>query len=350
MTLVRRLAQAMPFWLLQRTRNAFFSTRARILSRRSNVPPLPKVITIDPGNLCNLRCPLCPTGMGKLGVRGSFMQLETFQRIIDKAPHLTGIALFNWGEPLLNPDISEMLSYAKRRGIYTVVHSNLSVSKPAEFFAKLVASGLDELTLSIDGATQSGLQQYRVGASMERVLRNLEALLRAKRLHRSRIPRIVWKFIVHRGNECEVEAAERMARRFGLEFLAVTIGLGDDLPRVAFDDSLTERRLTWLPADRSRMGGRYRGKRTSGTAGPCDQLFSTLIVNPDASVSPCCYATGDTSSYGNLIESSFAEVWWGDAYRYSRSLFTGTRYDGPAMETICTDCKNFTKCNVRRVG
>ena len=36
-------------------------------------------VTIEPTNICNLRCPVCETGEGTLGRRGGHMELDAFR-------------------------------------------------------------------------------------------------------------------------------------------------------------------------------------------------------------------------------------------------------------------------------
>ena len=78
----------------------------------------PNKLTIDIGNVCNLRCPLCPTGRADKSASKGFMKFEEFKRIIDElGDYLTNLELYNWGEPLLNRDLIKMIHYAKARNI-----------------------------------------------------------------------------------------------------------------------------------------------------------------------------------------------------------------------------------------
>lgn len=54
--------------------------------RRARVSGYPYHYVIDPINVCNLRCPLCPTGRGTLKRPGGRMALADFKRIVVIAP------------------------------------------------------------------------------------------------------------------------------------------------------------------------------------------------------------------------------------------------------------------------
>ena len=44
---------------------------------------MPKLITIEPTNHCNLKCPLCPTGMGDTSVAYGLLKLDEYKKVVD---------------------------------------------------------------------------------------------------------------------------------------------------------------------------------------------------------------------------------------------------------------------------
>jgi hypothetical protein len=95
--------------------------------RRDRLVSMPYRYTIDPTNTCNLRCPLCPTGLGILGRERGRMKVADFQRVVDEiAPFCYLLELYNWGEPFLHPGIFDMISYAHQRKILVRLSSNLN--------------------------------------------------------------------------------------------------------------------------------------------------------------------------------------------------------------------------------
>ena len=102
-------------------------------------------LVIDPSNICNLHCPLCPTGQGRSDRSKGKMSFVNFRRIIDElGAYLYRVDLHNWGEPLLNDEIYRMISYARAHNIEVRVSSNLNVIDWVKA-EKLVKSGLDVL-------------------------------------------------------------------------------------------------------------------------------------------------------------------------------------------------------------
>src|SRR5262245_35074833 len=222
-------------------------------------PRTPRTITIDPLARCNLSCPLCPTGRGHRTSAGrGILSLALYCKILDQLPKLRTLLLFNWGEPLMHPQIDELIAIAARRGIAVHAHSNLSLKKDDEFFERLIDSGLHSLWASLDGASEETYTRYRVGGDFALALANLERLARIKQRLGSKTPQIVWKFIVHRHNAHEVETARQMARELGVEFTTAPIDLGDDLVDYAIGESLEERRREWLPDEPAARAPAYR--------------------------------------------------------------------------------------------
>jgi hypothetical protein len=132
-------------------------------TKKSRILGYPTHMTVDVTNICNLRCPLCPTGVGAPGREKGSMSFSLFKKIIDETgKYLISIDLFNWGEPLLNKETYKMIAYANKKHIVTSVSTNFNFlsEKLAE---QLILSGLDILILSIDGASQESYEQYRVG-------------------------------------------------------------------------------------------------------------------------------------------------------------------------------------------
>ena len=115
---------------------------------------LPDRIGIEASKYCNLKCIKCPTGLGMdTGIKG-FLDINNFRKMLDEIPDFSGtITLTSWGEAFLNPNIFDIIKEAKKRGIRVTTSSNLCHSDP-EFARKVVESGIDKITIGIDGACE----------------------------------------------------------------------------------------------------------------------------------------------------------------------------------------------------
>src|SRR5262249_7135182 len=67
----------------------------------------PVRLTVEPTNVCNLRCPYCHTGAGRFGRRPAMLDIERYRKVLEEiGDYLFEIEVFNWGEALLHPQIT----------------------------------------------------------------------------------------------------------------------------------------------------------------------------------------------------------------------------------------------------
>ena len=127
----------------------------------------PFFLYLDPTSFCNLECPFCPTGVRKSDRPSASMSLSVFKHIIDEIGFdLFHVSFYNWGEPLLNKDFVDMITYLQKYHITSDVSTNLSFPLSKEKAKELINSGLNRITISVDGATQQTYAKYRVGGDL----------------------------------------------------------------------------------------------------------------------------------------------------------------------------------------
>ena len=112
----------------------------------------PHFALIDPSSVCNLRCPLCPTGRGDKSRPKCFLKFDDFKRIIDElGDYLISVLFTNWGEPFLNKDFLKMVKYGKeiKKIPFLSVDTNLNFPISDEKNEELINSGLDLMCIAI---------------------------------------------------------------------------------------------------------------------------------------------------------------------------------------------------------
>lgn len=325
------------FWLSQflehstprKVANAALAKTQKYL-KRDRVVGLPYRYTIDPLNVCNLRCPLCPTGLGTLGRKSGKMSLEKFQQIIDQIePYAYLAELYNWGEPYLHPQIFDMISYASRRRISVRMSSNMNHFS-AEMARKTVESGLDALTVSVDGATQETYEKYRRKGNLDTVLGNIRLLVDEKRRQGSRKPFIVFRMLINKYNEHQIEEMRKIAEDLGVD--AFNTG-------TTFVDTTNPAQVQeWLPTVEELSTYDYSAEKLENVW-HCSDLWESVTINWDGGLAPCCWLHDSKNDMDNVFDRPLKEIWNGDAYISSRRVFAfGGPKDGP-VKTICTVCK-----------
>jgi MoaA/NifB/PqqE/SkfB family radical SAM enzyme len=265
------------------------------------------------------------------------MPLALLRRAVDElGPWLYEVWLYNWGEPLLNPELFKMIAYCSERNIRTVVSSNLNLFKPA-MAPGLVDSGLDTLIASIDGATQETYERYRRKGDFAKALAGLRAVAVERARQGLKRPRLVWQFIVFGHNEHEMMKAAGMAESAGadeIRFISSFAKMG------GLTESSTAQKLKelagYLPGDsRFQLYAPEAGQRPARPA-RCTYLWAQMSLRADGGAAPCCgsYLRGD--DFGSVTEGGLLGVWNNAKYRRARRAVRSSGWQQSG--TICDDC------------
>ena len=314
--------------------------RAKLLKflKITKLPYLPFILGIEPGNICNLRCPLCPTGQQDQGLQKGFMKFDLFKHIFDQlSPALTTVNLYNWGEPLLNNELSRMIEYAKskNKSIRVITSTNLNISDKSKL-TDLLKSGVDEIIISCDGISQETYAKYRVGGDLNLVLENMRYLASEKKRLKSKGP-IVWNFIVFKHNEHEVGEAEKLAFAIGVDFRVglMRTSMKDEIFKPHAESIAKD--LAWIP-DNPRYSTYDKEKlKTKKQISTCRKPWQEISINWDGKVFPCCAVYGQGCNFGDASQQPINEIWNNNYFISARKEIINQKY---SKATICGICKS----------
>ncbi len=309
----------------------WLALKVQLGMRSDRLIGMPAMYFIDPVNVCNLRCPLCPTGLGIQARPAGRMALTDFKRVIDEVtPYAYRVDLYNWGEPLLHPEIFEMVEYASRRRISVSLSSNLN-RLDAHMARRLVESGLAQLVVSIDGATQESYSAYRRGGQLDRVLSNLRLLLSTRRSLHSRRPFIIWRMLIGKHNEGEIASVRSMAHQMGVDAFATG---------ALFVDTQNQEQIEkWLPSDPRHTPYDVRQGHLENNWS-CHDLWESMVINWDGGVAPCCWLHDPQFDFGNVTQHTVRELWNQPHYVSARRVIgRGRKGAGDDVTTICHRCR-----------
>lgn len=130
---------------------------------------------LEPTFRCNLECPMCPRFSSEDPHLD--MSMETYQRIHAAMDCAHTVDFTGWGEPTLHPEIYRMISMAKDKGCITTMTSNGTTLRERNA-RRLIEAGLDRLAVSVDGMRPETYEPLRIGATFEKLTRNLGRLTR----------------------------------------------------------------------------------------------------------------------------------------------------------------------------
>jgi len=122
-------------------------------------PPL-RLIAWEVTRSCNLACKHCRAEAHTNPYPGEF-STEEAKALIDTFPE-TGspIIIFTGGEPLMRPDIFELVAHARERGLRSVMAPNGTLISP-EIARKIHEVGIARCSISIDGPESASHDVFR---------------------------------------------------------------------------------------------------------------------------------------------------------------------------------------------
>jgi MoaA/NifB/PqqE/SkfB family radical SAM enzyme len=194
--------------------------------RDLNVPALPNRLYIECTAACNISCfqACCAPETGITRTRqAGMLDWGVFTRVVDEAgPSLVRIDFFNYGEAFLHKRAVEMCDYIKSRfpHIYLYTSTN-GLALTEEKARRLVHSGIDEVTFSIDGASQDTYARYRQRGKFDVAIANLRAMIDEKTRSARDVPQLNWRYILFTWNDSddEMQRARELAGEMGVDRL-----------------------------------------------------------------------------------------------------------------------------------
>ena len=253
-------------------------------------------LNVETTNHCNLRCTICPVNRGMVRAK-RFLDPAVFMRLIDRSPTVRFVLPFQWGEPLLHPEIDRMIRHARDRGIRSMLTTNGTLLDDA-MARRLFASGLDRLTISVDGddSTHEAIRGVPLSGVRERV-----------------------------------QALRSLRDRLGAALRIDVSMVLDDATKPALDHYRAE----WSAlADRVQVIPRLKARpRTQACREP---WRGSLVVLVDGTVTACCADSEGTLALGNGHATAPGELLNAAAFRALRRA-----HRCGELPAVCAGCGEF---------
>lgn len=253
-------------------------------------------ISLEPTNVCNLRCSVCPYDKEMTREKG-YMKMDLVRKILRENPWVESYSIPLLGEPFLYKKLPEMVSLIKEAGKKVHIYTNGTVMKN-DVFAQIFTAGLDNLIFSMDGVDQAytSVRGYPYQHLEANVLKTIELrnLLNAP-------TRVKLNAVISEKTQGNVE---NIVKRWGM--------IVDSIEFTAFQYTVPNN------------GGQDR----------CKELWrGSLIVLWDGRVIPCCYDVNASMCIGNAFEESLAQMWNGVKMRELRRKMLSEPRRG-----LCAQC------------
>lgn len=280
------------------------------------IPALPVNAQIEITNLCNLDCKMCPRE--KLDVAHEHIPFERMKAIVGKLDGVRVLTLTGWGEPFLHPEIFEMIRYAKQKGFWLQITTN-GVFKNDSLVSKIVESGLDALSFSIDSPSNGLAWGHSTNAGVERMRQIIQS-------RKGKTPQITLQATVHKGGEEQVMEVIRLCKKVGGD--RVNLGRLDTrfAPEMERPNPREERKIFKnanhlgrkldvrvdciqyaISAGMERAVYRLIKKALHRMGRYCLKTYNYVYINNAGDVTPCCLLPN--LSMGNILEVDLAVIW-----------------------------------------
>jgi len=316
------------------------------------VPPLPVEVYIEPTNRCNELCVTCPRTL-LTREPDADLDLSSFTAILDQFPRVERVVLHGLGEPLLARELPLMIAECNRRGARALFNTNaLALSRRVG--EQLIASGLDELRVSMDAADAKTYRAVRGVDGYERALRRTAAFTELVRTHATGRPKVSLYFMAMRENLGQLPGVIQRAGEIGVSTVVLQRlvyfgeGLAVEEQSVMNEDLTSHLEECQAAATRANVelqgtGGfspadSLRGVDSRRPWSGCTRPWRSTYVTANGNVLPCCFAPFTARDYdgailGNLSQAPLAQVWNGPKYEEFRRAHQS---DDPPE--ICRGC------------
>lgn len=287
-----------PAWLAQEILDPQLN---RSLHRYSARESDTYIFVIDIVGTCNLRCPTCPVGNSPERPKG-FMHIEMFERIVEKIRRESPVAnpqinLYNWGEPLLHPQLPTMIGILRGAGMRSYLSSNLNIKRGLE---AVIAAAPDELKISLSGFSQQTYSRAHARGNLELVQANMR-LVRDFADDYGVATKFWVGHHIYRSNQQDMELVRRLCEelRFAYHPIAAfymplerLLDVIDGKPNPR-DGGILDDLLHKPGRDRQLAIARQRSGRFD-----CELRFNQTVINHDGTVALCCTVYDEPNMLG----------------------------------------------------
>lgn len=191
----------------------------------------PSKLFVEVTSRCNMSCAMCVKQTSGGADPEGDLSMPLFRALAPAFPGLDAFILNGVGEPLLHPQLEEMIRAARERMPtegWVGFQSNGLLLTDARAVS-LASAGLDRICFSIDGVSPETFRKVRKGGEIEGVERALAAMAAAKKRCGRPDLQVGVEFVVMRGNLRELPDALRWSAARGATFAIVTHVLPYDL-------------------------------------------------------------------------------------------------------------------------
>jgi radical SAM protein with 4Fe4S-binding SPASM domain len=244
---------------------------------RKKVPEFPLNIDIEVSSRCQIQCDHCFRQYMDIG-EDDLMPLEMYKTIIKECGRygLFTLKFSMRGEPLMHPDIVEMVTYAKQQGVKEVWLNTNGGLLTDKLTRDLITAGTDWITMSFDGLGE-------IYESIRKPLKYIESLNKLKMLRKIRDE-------LHANTLLNVQTIWSAIKHNPNEYISLMKSIVD---RVAYNPDMNFEEIILVPDDNF----------------ICPRLWQRISITSQGNYLKCPSDFKMEEIIGNVNEHSVKEAW-----------------------------------------
>jgi MoaA/NifB/PqqE/SkfB family radical SAM enzyme len=173
---------------------------------------------IDVSGSCNLQCISCPRSNFPRQPKAGFMSVQNYEKVLSKIlkddPFVGAVYLYNYGEPLLHPQLSEIIKVTNEMGVHATVSSNLNIRKD---FSEVIRARPSWFRVSVSGIGKN-YEMTHTGGSWELFLKNMYRLRDWREAYHPDMQVEVYYHIYRHNNQEDFYKIRNLSEELGFTF------------------------------------------------------------------------------------------------------------------------------------
>jgi radical SAM protein with 4Fe4S-binding SPASM domain len=303
-----------------------FFDPAKIFAHRKQIDELlngkcvkPITVEVHLTNLCNHNCVWCFYRGFRFGEYSTISRKRMLSLVSDLiALQAKAVVISGGGEPLLHPDVEEVIERLGRSGIELGVITNGSMLN-IDSLATKIAKFCRWIRISLDAGTtetHNMLHKPRVKDEFSIILENIKELNQLREQINPDLA-IGISFLAHPLNVLDLPQLYSLCNSLSVDYLQVKPVLKLDKDKHEEILYLLRQMSSFIRHGKTELYTnfpRFNEIVRSEQRGYVDCLYSHFVtaIAADGNCYPCCQLVGnETFSFGNLNNSSLGDIWFG---------------------------------------
>lgn len=288
--------------------------------RLNIVPQFPQTVDIETSLSCQLTCSMCMRAVMDPDKLNGLMDFSLFKKIIDECSRNNVFSIkLSWrGEPTLNPQLVDMVRYAKSQGIRDVAFLTNGGLITKQLAEDLTMAGLDWISFSIDGLGET-YEKIRKPITFEKIVNTVQDFHSIKKRKKLTKPLIRIQTISSIVND--TPEYFRFWRQYADRIAVIAEQHREDPTMIKHNPNYI-----------------------------CQSPFQRVFITWDGNIIPCHGDYFLHNSMGNIKDNSIQEIWHSEKFNHFRNkMRSKNRLDFEGCR-LCPDGGEYRKDSLKVQG